>query len=46
MTRGEIAEAAGIKPEYASDRLKKLKEMGVMTEARTADGRPGWRVVA
>jgi hypothetical protein len=45
MTRGEIAEAAGIKPEYASDRLKKLKEMGVMTEARTADGRPGWRVV-
>jgi hypothetical protein len=46
MTRGEIAEAVGIKPEYASDRLKKLKEMGVVTEARTADGRPGWRVVA
>jgi hypothetical protein len=46
MTRGEIAEAAGIKPEYASDRLKKLKEMGVVTEARTTDGRPGWRVVA
>jgi hypothetical protein len=46
MTRGEIAEAVGIKPEYASDRLKKLKEMGIMTEARTADGRAGWRVVA
>jgi hypothetical protein len=46
MTRGEIADAAGISPEYASDRLKKLKEMGVMTEAKTADGRPGWRATA